>query len=153
MTVFRTLLVTLALPVVLASQVTVAEAATVNCSAFKSQAAAQAAYRANPVGLANLDRDRDGIACENNRAPFDRRPVKLAAGTSSSAAQTTSGSTAAATQGAPAPPTTGDGSSQSSPSQDWTALSLTGVLLLGLMAASALITGGLKSHMRLLRQD
>jgi hypothetical protein len=132
----------------------VAEAATVNCSAFASQAAAQAAYRANPLGLANLDRDRDGIACENNRAPFDRRPVKLAgASTSSAAAQTTSGSAAITTQGVPTAPATGDGSSQSSPSQEWTARGLIGALLLGLIAASALIVSGSRSDIRLRRQD
>src|SRR5262249_18316959 len=46
-----------------------------NCSDFPSQAAAQAALRANPSDPDGLDRDRDGIACESNRAPFDRAPV------------------------------------------------------------------------------
>jgi hypothetical protein len=48
----------------------------VNCSSYSSQAAAQAAYRANPIGLRNLDGDGDGVACESNRAPFDREPVR-----------------------------------------------------------------------------
>lgn len=47
----------------------------VTCADFPSQAAAQAAYRADPVGLKHLDRDGDGIACESNRGPFDRTPV------------------------------------------------------------------------------
>ena len=47
----------------------------VTCSDFPSQAAAQAAYRADPIGLSNLDRDKDGIACESNPGPYDyRRP-------------------------------------------------------------------------------
>lgn len=41
------------------------------CSSFSSQAAAQAAYRANPSGLSNLDADGDGIACEGNPRPCD----------------------------------------------------------------------------------
>ena len=36
-----------------------------NCSDFSSQATAQAAFDANRSCLANLDRDNDGIACEN----------------------------------------------------------------------------------------
>ncbi len=36
------------------------------CADFPSQAAAQAALPNNP----QLDRDRDGIACENNPAPY-----------------------------------------------------------------------------------
>src|SRR5690606_13318332 len=47
----------------------------VTCSDFPSQAAAQAADRADPIGLSNLDRDKDGIACESNPGPYDyRRP-------------------------------------------------------------------------------
>jgi serine/threonine protein kinase len=46
-----------------------------NCSDFPSQAAAQAALRANPSDPDGLDRDRDGIACETNRPPLDRTPV------------------------------------------------------------------------------
>lgn len=45
------------------------------CSDYPSQAAAQAAYRADPVGHRSMDADRDGIACESNRAPYDRNPV------------------------------------------------------------------------------
>jgi endonuclease YncB( thermonuclease family) len=51
----------------------VALAAT--CGDFPSQAAAQAAYRADPIGLRNLDADGDGIACERNPAPYDFTPV------------------------------------------------------------------------------
>ncbi len=45
------------------------------CGDFPSQAAAQAAYRADPAGLRALDRDGDGIACEHNPAPYDFTPV------------------------------------------------------------------------------
>lgn len=47
-----------------------------NCAAFKSQADAQAVLRADPKDPNRLDPDRDGVACESNRAPFDRVPVK-----------------------------------------------------------------------------
>ena len=50
----------------------------VTCASFANQAAAQAAYRANPGGLRALDPDGDGIACEDNRAPFDRTPASAA---------------------------------------------------------------------------
>ena len=53
----------------------VAEAQARTCGSFPSQAAAQQAYRADPVGLRNLDADRDGIACESNRCPCDTVPV------------------------------------------------------------------------------
>ena len=46
-----------------------------NCSDFASQAEAQAVLRADPTDPNRLDRDRDGIACESNRAPYDRVPV------------------------------------------------------------------------------
>jgi Excalibur calcium-binding domain len=136
MTVIRSLLAALALLVVLGSQATTASAVTVNCSAFASQAAAQAAYRADPLGLANLDRDRDGIACEDNPAPFDRTPVNLAGVSTASAARTAPTAATRATQAVPAPPVTGDGSSQSSLPVNWTALGLFAALLLGLGAAS-----------------
>jgi len=42
-----------------------------NCSDFPSQAAAQAELRARPSDPYGLDRDKDGIACESNRAPKD----------------------------------------------------------------------------------
>ena len=54
-----------------------AAAQRVTCSSFPTQAAAQAAYRADPQGLATLDADRDGVACESNRCPCDRVPVNL----------------------------------------------------------------------------
>ena len=41
------------------------------CPTYPTQAEAQAAYRADPHGLAALDRDQDGLACESNSAPFD----------------------------------------------------------------------------------
>ena len=44
----------------------------VTCASFPSQAAAQMAYRSNPTDMRSLDADRDGVACESNRAPFDR---------------------------------------------------------------------------------
>jgi hypothetical protein len=46
-----------------------------NCSDFPSQAAAQGELRRNPGDPSRLDADNDGIACESNRAPFDRTPV------------------------------------------------------------------------------
>jgi hypothetical protein len=118
------LLSSLALLALLSASVTTASAA-VNCSAFPSQAAAQAAYRADPLGLANLDRDRDGIACEANPAPFDRTPVDLAGVSTASAART-----------APAAPLTGDGASESSRAVNGTALGLSAALLLGLVAVA-----------------
>ena len=41
------------------------------CPSYSTQAEAQAAYRNDPIGLAALDRDQDGLACESNSAPFD----------------------------------------------------------------------------------
>ena len=119
------LLSALALLAVLAGSVTSASAAT-NCSAFASQAAAQAAYRQDPVGLANLDRDRDGIACEDNPAPFDLTPVNLAGVATASGARTV-----------PNAPVTGDGSSQSRGPISSTILGLLVCLLLGLATASS----------------
>ena len=46
-----------------------------NCSAFASQADAQAVLRADPRDPNRLDGDRDGIACESNRGPKDLTPV------------------------------------------------------------------------------
>ena len=49
-----------------------------NCADFASQADAQAVLRADPTDPNKLDTDRprpDGVACESNRAPFDRVPV------------------------------------------------------------------------------
>ena len=42
-----------------------ARAADKNCSDFPTQAAAQAAYNADPSDPNHLDADKDGIACEN----------------------------------------------------------------------------------------
>ncbi|GEM_PF-3778314 len=46
-----------------------------NCDDFRSQADAQAVLRADPADPNRLDRERDGIACESNPAPYDRNPV------------------------------------------------------------------------------
>jgi excalibur calcium-binding domain-containing protein len=46
-----------------------------NCPDFASQADAQAVLRADPTDPNRLDADRDGIACESNRAPKDLVPV------------------------------------------------------------------------------
>lgn len=46
-----------------------------NCSDFSSQAAAQAELRARPSDPYGLDRDKDGIACESNKAPKDLNRV------------------------------------------------------------------------------
>lgn len=50
-----------------------------NCDSFPTQAAAQAAYRADPNGLRNLDADNDGIACESNPGARDETPVRAGA--------------------------------------------------------------------------
>jgi hypothetical protein len=42
-----------------------------NCPDFASQADAQAVLRADPTDPNELDRDRDGIACETRPAPRD----------------------------------------------------------------------------------
>ncbi len=47
-----------------------------NCDAFATQAQAQAVLRADPRDPNRIDPDRDGIACESNRAPRDTSPVK-----------------------------------------------------------------------------
>ncbi len=47
-----------------------------NCDAFANQAQAQAVLRADPRDPNRIDPDRDGIACESNRAPKDTSPVK-----------------------------------------------------------------------------
>ena len=49
-----------------------------DCSAFASQAQAQAALRADPRDPNRLDGDRDGIACESNSAPRDLSSVRSA---------------------------------------------------------------------------
>lgn len=46
-----------------------------NCPEFASQADAQAVLRADPRDPNGLDGDRDGIACETNKAPRDLTPV------------------------------------------------------------------------------
>jgi hypothetical protein len=46
-----------------------------NCTDFLSQAEAQAALRADPSDPWDLDRDRDGIACETRPGPKDLVPV------------------------------------------------------------------------------
>lgn len=48
-----------------------------NCNAFDNQSQAQAVLRADPTDPNRLDADRDGIACESNRAPKDLDPVEL----------------------------------------------------------------------------
>lgn len=47
-----------------------------NCGDFVSQADAQAVLRADPRDPNRLDADRDGVACERNRAPFDLELVE-----------------------------------------------------------------------------
>ena len=58
--------------------------ADLNCSDFPSQAAAQAELRRDPSDPNRLDADRDGIACESNRAPRDTTPVPRSGGGTSS---------------------------------------------------------------------
>jgi hypothetical protein len=124
-TMIRTLLLSAAAGVLLALPATTASAEpmTPTCASFASQAAAQAAYRMNPVGLANLDSDHDGLACELNKAPYDW--VKVNLGTASVA--TTSMPRLATI---PSAPVTGDGSGQSS---NWTPLGLFAAFAVGLM--------------------
>ena len=57
-----------------------ARQAAQDCSGYPSQAAAQAALRADPSDPNNLDPDDDGIACENNPGPYDRTPVNRQTG-------------------------------------------------------------------------
>ena len=57
-----------------------ARQAATDCSGYPSQAAAQAALRADPSDPNNLDPDDDGIACENNPGPYDRTPVNRQTG-------------------------------------------------------------------------
>jgi hypothetical protein len=47
----------------------------INCPDYASQAAAQATLRSDPTDPAELDTDRDGIACELNAEPRDMVPV------------------------------------------------------------------------------
>jgi hypothetical protein len=47
-----------------------------NCSTFSSQALAQAVLRADPSDPNRLDRDKDGVACEDNAPPRDLTPVR-----------------------------------------------------------------------------
>jgi hypothetical protein len=47
-----------------------------DCHDFPSQAAAQSELRAHPSDPHRLDRNRDGIACENNPPPNDTTPVQ-----------------------------------------------------------------------------
>jgi hypothetical protein len=47
----------------------------INCPDFATQAAAQAALRADPSDPSELDTDRDGIACEKNLGERDTVPV------------------------------------------------------------------------------
>jgi Excalibur calcium-binding domain len=46
-----------------------------NCVDFDSQAEAQAVLRADPTDPNLLDRDGNGVACENNVEPYDLRRV------------------------------------------------------------------------------
>lgn len=46
-----------------------------NCGDFISQADAQAVLRADPSDPNQLDRDRDGVACETRPLPRDLAPV------------------------------------------------------------------------------
>jgi hypothetical protein len=42
---------------------------------FNCQAQAQAVLRADPSGPNRLDADKDGMASERNKAPYDLEPV------------------------------------------------------------------------------
>jgi len=74
-----------AVALIVAAPAALAQADT-DCSDYASQAAAQAALRADPSDPNGLDADGDGIACESNPAPFDRTPVTAASGGAGSSA-------------------------------------------------------------------
>jgi hypothetical protein len=80
-----------AMALTLAAPAALAQADT-DCSDYASQAAAQAALRADPSDPNGLDADGDGIACESNPAPFDRTPVTSASGGTGSSALPLTGS-------------------------------------------------------------
>ena len=75
---------------VLVAPAALAQADT-DCSDYASQADAQAALRADPSDPNGLDADNDGIACESNPAPYDRRVVVSAAGGTSQSGTAGSG--------------------------------------------------------------
>jgi len=80
-----------AVALIVAAPAALAQADT-DCSDYASQAAAQAALRADPSDPNGLDADGDGIACESNPAPFDRTPVTAASGGAGSSALPLTGS-------------------------------------------------------------
>ena len=80
-----------AVALILVAPAALAQADT-DCSDYASQAAAQAALRADPSDPNGLDADGDGIACESNPAPFDRTPVTAASGGAGSSALPLTGS-------------------------------------------------------------
>ena len=49
----------------------------VECADFDNQAEAQEHYRDDPANHRNLDRDGDGLACENRPCPCDETPVEV----------------------------------------------------------------------------
>ena len=61
----------------------IGQGARYNCSAFASQADAQAVLRSDPRDPNRLDGDGDGIACESNRGPRDLERVVRPDGTRS----------------------------------------------------------------------
>jgi hypothetical protein len=80
-----------AVALILVAPAALAQADT-DCTDYSSQAAAQAALRADPSDPNGLDGDGDGIACENNPAPFDRTPVTSASEGAESSALPLTGS-------------------------------------------------------------
>jgi hypothetical protein len=88
--IVHTALIT-AVALILVAPAAMAQADT-DCSDYASQAAAQAALRADPSDPNGLDGDGDGIACESNPAPFDRTPVTAASGGAGSSALPLTGS-------------------------------------------------------------
>ncbi len=157
----RRLLVSLllmALLLTLGAVVSVGTAAAqqARCSDFPSQAAAQAALPNNP----QLDRDGDGIACENNPAPYatgvDRSRVNPAddtdttittvrrtATTTTTATMMTTRTTTAATI-APALPRTGGGGSAGGA----TMTALLGLVGLSLVASAVVLRRRTGSDLR-----
>ena len=77
MVTIRATLTALALLALLAFPAAASHPGDLDCADFESQADAQAHYRNHPDDPDGLDRDDDGVACENNPAPRDEAPVSM----------------------------------------------------------------------------
>jgi len=111
-----------------------AHAADRTCPEFSTWEEAQAAFEADPVGLKNLDRNNNGVACEDRKPGGTNEAVTttgdenddvaaLAAGsttttTSATATSTTTTSTTAATETTPTTPTSSNSNSDDDSDSD-----------------------------------